>query len=544
MHSADSLTDQLRALSCTDNAATEAHAPPATPTAHADEPPTNLQLLALPRDVLALVVSKLSRKATRVLASTSTASLRTVLDNREGLRTFTVDHNLLRCVSRMGSDVASKERSVLRIMFPAHGQASGVGGGCVMYAPLRGMTLLCSGLHSTLENSKAPPSLLTVPAAAFAGVTKLECDLNFRIRGVVSKVLETLAVLPGMRALAELDASYCKPLSTLPPSSTVALRCLRVAGTSLRSLPPDMNALSELNVSHCALLEPDCLPASSCASLRVLRANTSSLQDLPEGMTALREIQVDRCKKLSAHWLPESSGHAVEGLSANMPNLQQLPCGMAALKLVHVGNCRELDADWLPVSSRQLVTELSAQQSGVVRIPEEMPCLERLNLDECARLSDDWLPPSSAAGIVDLSLVDYRKHTVPAGLTSLLVLDLSRATTLAEDWLPRSSAACILQLTAASSNMCRLPVYMTSLQSVSVLHCSNLASDWLPWPDAVCERLDVDGPQADIPFDHDNILFRAHYATFGYGSDNSYEPYRSDDEPYDEAVESVLNCRW
>lgn len=99
--SADSVTEQLRALSCVKHTATEAPAEPSGPlatahamvpaTTHANDPPIEpaepsgpatadatdppIELLALPRDVLATIVSKLGRRSARMLASTSTSAL-------------------------------------------------------------------------------------------------------------------------------------------------------------------------------------------------------------------------------------------------------------------------------------------------------------------------------------------------------------------------------------------------------------------------------------------------------------------------------------
>lgn len=292
----------------------EANGPPIEPAdpsgpATADATDSPIKLLALPRNVLATIVSKLGHRAARVLASTSTTSLRAVPESQRGLRAFTVAPTLLRCMSRM-SDGAAPERSVLRIVVqaPPHGE-------CVMYAPLQGMTLLCSGLYSTHED--LPPALHAVPAGAFAGVTKLECPIiecPIEWLGVLAPsahdapVPTPFAAPVDMCALAKIDASNCKAFSALPRSSALALRCLHAHSTSLRSLPADMSALSELDVGHCALLDPNFLPESSGRTLELLNARWSNLKRLPEGMAALTTMNINGCRNLAEDgWLPPNS---------------------------------------------------------------------------------------------------------------------------------------------------------------------------------------------------------------------------------------------
>lgn len=511
---ADALAGQLEHLTCADDRADEASQPDDAPAA----------LLSLPRDVLAIIVSGLDRSAARMLASTSTASLRAVLEGQQGLHAFTVARGLRRCVSRMSGPSDVQQRSVLRVECRVPGSsASKV---CKLFAPARSMARLCSGLLEACGPWTSMAAWDEIPAAALAGVTDLEWPAD-----------PSPLIQPRKRANFAL------------PPTMLSLRRVHVPGSTLQRLPPDMAALSDLDLSRCEQLQPGCIPASSAASLRVLRASDSSLCDLPElpGTASLLEVHVDGCKSLSLLWLPTSIGRAVVELRAYASNLQQLPEDMAALKTLHVDACPKLAAGWLRLSSCRSVTELSAAASSIVTVPPGMVALERLTLDRCDSLAapEQWLPATSSAAIVILSIVGYTQQKLPAGMQALADVDVSDSLLLAADWLPKSSAARIKRLVCDDSNLQRIPEYMPALEEVSVLRCYALATDWCP--DSVRAHLKTMRPHvsedtseessdggsdmfdSDDSFDYEYQDYMDRHAYTGYGSDScDYSDYDSD----------------
>lgn len=271
-------------------------------------------LLTLPPTVLTTLLGHLDNETTCALAATTSQALCCILEGHPRLRTFTVDPDLQRCVSRLACHSAAAPRGVLRFECRV---ADSQRTRCMLHTSLPAMVALCTTLqhaHAGAGHSPQRPTLECLPAAALAAVTYLEVPEPRRSRKKTLEQQLMLTLPPGMHALQALDTHNGQLGFPVPECSVASLRSLRVTNTYLRQLPP-MAVLTELDISHCLFFEQSSiLPEGCCAHLRLLVATASGLRSLPEGMASLYEVHVSDCHMLSENWCASPLYHCASTL--------------------------------------------------------------------------------------------------------------------------------------------------------------------------------------------------------------------------------------
>lgn len=222
-------------------------------------------LLSPPLDVMALITAALTAADARSLASTTSTALALFLKTCMSLHSFYVDSSLMRCTACLVFSPDLKTHSTASLRCRLWAEASQ--GVCRVHVLLHAIPAICAvHLAATADTGGPATTTCQLPAAALGAVVRVEDDSK-------------LTALPaGMHTLQEITLRSGRALSHstawLPPSSAACVRSLHVAGTDLRRLPEGMDALEEVDVSRCQLLEANWLRTETARSMRVVRPQT------------------------------------------------------------------------------------------------------------------------------------------------------------------------------------------------------------------------------------------------------------------------------
>ncbi|CAG9463412.1 unnamed protein product [Pedinophyceae sp. YPF-701] len=170
----------------------------------------------------------------------------------------------------------------------------------------------------------------------------------------------------------------------LPASSSKRLRRLLLGGSGhfLRALPPGLSQLEDLELDGTlphGLASGAWLPASSARRIQELNVRGVNVTAIPPNMTALTRLNVENCVRLHPHrWLPASSAAGVRVLDASGSSIAALP-DMPELVMLDLGSCPNLTPDFLSATSARKLRALNVRGTGVGSMPiARMPKLEIL----------------------------------------------------------------------------------------------------------------------------------------------------------------------